>query len=668
MSKKWFTQATVILGLFGFLTAHAIAGYVEAEDVQKRFGDPSPSDPNTSNINNYIYQDEQLNLNPSDGLVKVLRTDQKILTNDYVNATIPIEHAPAREIRNVMRQVTGLEGGRAEVIRDKVSGDSYVQVLAPSFMIPYLRKAIEDLDVQWLAEYNDGSTDIYVKMKHAPASLVDSIAANYGGEEGFSQIDTTNNAVRRLDENYRNNEYIGAVKMVDIPYNQVDLEVKVYEVNVNNDMKLGVDYLNWSNGPGRNLFDFAVGGYSAEQRAKSVSSVYDPFIDARGLFIGAEGLVDPSSKKQLVDTAARESYRSVNFLLPSSYVDFLQAKGQAKVITGQNLTVRSGATGVISNLDTVASFVVNENDDSVVPNTDPVYIVRQNGGTWFIDINGNSKLDTIEVNLARLITLVVQGLKSGTIDSAGSITLAGGITVSVGTGGTVSVSYGVQGSANVGVGVSGSLTNLLDVLGQMNMPATINDVQEIIKGMNDALEDANNVKLFIAPGSVKIKDYTRRVNYTNSGSVGMKVQLTPYVGLESMEMEMALEMGELNGYSTNGMPIINTRTVATTVRLLDGQPYAIAALKKQHDIQNSGKAPLLGDLPGLGYLFGGETNLKRNDEVVVTVTRALPSVLAGHDRHPGQDRYHAVDRRPREAHGLGRQHDGLRSVAVCRSD
>lgn len=49
----------------------------------------------------------------------------------------------------------------------------------------------------------------------------------------------------------------------------------MYEVNTNNDTKLGLDYINWKNGPGRNLWSFIVSGYRADQWAKGLTSVFD---------------------------------------------------------------------------------------------------------------------------------------------------------------------------------------------------------------------------------------------------------------------------------------------------------------------------------------------------------------------------------------------------------
>ncbi|MBI1784357.1 hypothetical protein HYR69_04360, partial [Candidatus Sumerlaeota bacterium] len=57
-----------------------------------------------------------------------------------------------------------------------------------------------------------------------------------------------------------------------------------------------------------------------------------------------------------------------------------------------------------------------------------------------------------------------------------------------------------------------------------------------------------------------------------------------------------------------------------TVRLRDGEQYVISGLKRTHDVKDTNKAPGLGDIPVLGYLFGGENEVKRSNDVVIVVT------------------------------------------------
>ncbi len=503
-------------------------GFPEFEDIQATQADPSPI-PAISNINDYTQQNDRLDVSPDDGVVKVLRTDQKILVQDYVTAVFPLANVHRREIRNVMRRVTAMEGGRAEVFQDKSTNESFLQVIAPRFMIPYLRQAVAGLDEPWVREYTTGANSLYARMLHRPAAAVDRIAASYAGNQGFSVIDRTNNAVHRYDEIYRNEEYARAVALVDIPCNMVELRVRVYELAVADDLKLGLDYLAWANGPGRQLFIFAEEGARARQRARGATSIFDPFADARAT-------VPTSELVTVVDTELRAGYRAANFLLTSNFVDFLETRRQARVINEQTLLLCSANTGEVGTQDQVLAQVVTPqqvNDTEV----GPFFLQRENRPANPAD----------------------------------------------------------------GTGAAGRI--FIDVDGD----GLFNPAVDTVLAANDW------------PRRPTLADSERRLDYRNAGTVGLNMRLTPFVGIESMELAVDLELGELNGVAPNGTPIINTRTVATTVRLLDGQPYVIAGLRRRNHADSTARMPGLGALPGLGWVFGGEQRLGRRQDIVVTI-------------------------------------------------
>jgi type II secretory pathway component GspD/PulD (secretin) len=269
------------------------------------------------------------------------------------------------------------------------------------------------------------------------------------------------------------------------------LEVKIVEVNASNDLKLGVDYINWKNGPGRNLFEFVYQGVDAQSRNRMLTSAFDPFRVA-GDAAGA------TSKKKLLDNY-NQTYRAANYLLTSNFVDFMQAKGQAQVLTRQSLMVQSANTVSISTEDTVVALVSSPADvDTVGPDT------------------------------------------------------AQGIAANIST------------------------------------PRNTKTPVEVVPG--------------------ELRDSDRRLNNPPAGVTGLFVSLTPFVGLESMELVISITNSDLNGVAPNGQPIINRRTLSSTVRLFDGEPYVISGLKRKHNVRETAKAPGLGNLPVLGYLFGGETN------------------------------------------------------------
>lgn len=493
----------------------------ESVGVERAPASPSPS-PGVSRINNYLFQDEQINLDANTGNVRVLRTDQKALMNDFITQTFPVSSVNPRELRNVLRTITGLEGGRAEVVPSPGPGfTGAVQVIAPAFMMPYLEEAIPLLDEVWVREFDTGSADVYYTAKNRSAAAIDFIAANYGSENGFSVIDTTNNASTRIDEPYRIENYLRGATTVDIPANQVLLEVKMYEIASSNDLKLGVDYINWKNGPGRHLLNFLYAGADAQSDNQTFTSIFDPFTNA-----GA-ALLTPGDEVELL-TDFDQYYRSVNYLLTSNFVDFLQVRGKARVLRNESIMVKSANPAFIAA------------DDQLVA---PV----STGGDW-----DRSAITRIRLN--------APGFDNGE-----------------------------------GSGFSGTVIEEVDENGQIQ-------------------------PVFVGATSVNIPDTDRRLNNRTAGHTGVFLMAVPFVGLVSMELVLDVEVADLNGLAPNGQPIINSRTLSSTVRLLDGEPYVVGGIKRSHIIEETAKAPGLGDLPILGYLFGGENNVNRQSEVVIVVT------------------------------------------------
>jgi Flp pilus assembly secretin CpaC len=289
----------------------------------------------------------------------------------------------------------------------------------------------------------------------------------------------------------------------------------MYEVANNNDLKLGLDYIAWKNGPGSTLFNLMEEGYT-----------------------------DNPYRQTSNHTSGNWAYRAANYALPSSYIDFLQAKGQAKVITSGQLVLCSASTGTISAENAIVAHVSN---------TDEI---------------GSALASPSVMDVKTALAAYEQNKK----DTAASM------------------------SSN-------------------NTPPPPTAVVD-----STTLETERQAVLTAVTSSATSYKAGRALSYSNAGKTGITLTLTPYVGLESMELDMNVQIGELNGYAPNGTPILNTRTVATTIRLLDGQPFAIAGIKRANTSETSSKVPLLGAIPVVGYLFGGEQTLKRTDDLVITIT------------------------------------------------
>ena len=68
------------------------------------------------------------------------------------------------------------------------------------------------------------------------------------------------------------------------------------------------------------------------------------------------------------------------------------------------------------------------------------------------------------------------------------------------------------------------------------------------------------------------------------------------------------------------IPALRVRRADTEIELKEGQSFAIAGLYSSDLAQTKKKIPLIGDIPGLGYLFRSKNLQKRRSELIVVAT------------------------------------------------
>jgi len=335
MMWKKIAQITVlifVLTMPGILLA-VVHDYGSSVSNQNAGSSPSAYD---SQVNNYLNQDEQINLDPNSGTVKVLRTDQKINTNKFVTDFVQFKNANPRELRAAFRVICGKEGGNADVLQDKVKKEYFLQVVCPEFQLPYLKAAADALDVPWLKVSDAGNAHLYYKAKFRPIRDLWWISQYYRSWEGTFQFDDTNNALYYNDEPACYGLQTWGLQQIDIPPSQVLLEVAVYEVDSKNDMKLGLDWIDWKNGPGRNLFEGIFSSLQGEYKSKHQ-------------WYGMTDIIDDS-------WGSDYRYLSVYALVTAEFVDFLQVKGKARELTRTTLLAQSGHSAWTETIDRVVAI------------------------------------------------------------------------------------------------------------------------------------------------------------------------------------------------------------------------------------------------------------------------------------------------------------------------
>jgi len=211
--------------------------------------------------------------------------------------------------------------------------------------LPHIRAAVKALDVPWIKENEDGFVKVYYQAKNRAIADINRIATVWTDGDGQSYLDPTNNSAMRREEPYRGGEFLLACQAVDVPASQMMLEGAIYEVNALNDLKLGLDYIAWKNGPGRNLFNIIIGAQTSHEDAHNMSSIYSPF-SPRTAVTG-----------DLV-TSFSQCYSSLNILVTAAYMDFLASKGKARVVARPKIVARSAQPATFTATDQLLAFAI----------------------------------------------------------------------------------------------------------------------------------------------------------------------------------------------------------------------------------------------------------------------------------------------------------------------
>ena len=102
--------------------------------------------------------------------------------------------------------------------------------------------------------------------------------------------------------------------------------------------------------------------------------------------------------------------------------------------------------------------------------------------------------------------------------------------------------------------------------------------------------------------------------------VGVKMEITPRVHPDGqVTLKTSLEISNLNGSQTIGgitQPIISTRKVEHTIRLMDGETNLLGGILEVPDSSTTGGTPFLGQIPILKYLFSSTQKEHITNELV----------------------------------------------------
>lgn len=118
--------------------------------------------------------------------------------------------------------------------------------------------------------------------------------------------------------------------------------------------------------------------------------------------------------------------------------------------------------------------------------------------------------------------------------------------------------------------------------------------------------------------------------------VGIKIEVEPRVHHnKEVTLKLTIEVSNLNGFvevqAGQRQPIIGTRTIASSIRLKDGETNFLAGLFRNDTSNTTNSVPFLGDIPILGRLFSKKLTTDTGTDLVLTLTPhiiRIPDVTA----------------------------------------
>lgn len=112
---------------------------------------------------------------------------------------------------------------------------------------------------------------------------------------------------------------------------------------------------------------------------------------------------------------------------------------------------------------------------------------------------------------------------------------------------------------------------------------------------------------------------------TSFRGFGTQLTFTPtLVGKDRIRLSVMPSFSTINqDISVNGIPGLNSRAVATTVELREGQWLAIGGLLQDQQSGSKSRVPFLGDIPVVGTLFSQREVTREETELIVLVSPEL---------------------------------------------
>ncbi|MDK2973294.1 MAG: biosis protein MshL [Candidatus Sumerlaeota bacterium] len=250
-------------------------------------------------------------------VVRILRTTNKAQINRYVSKVYDFEHVNPGQINNFFHSALFREEGAAYTFTAEDGESGKIMVICPEYQLEYFDELARELDRPKLTSA-PGSTYLYKQLKHRSANDAEfiNIARQYASANSVVRGDVETNALFIFDSPW-GAEYLANTldAYLDTPTPVIDTHVRLYEIDLNNDGTVGLDYEDYKNGPYQNAFVGVVSGSALSASA--------------------------SANNGEANTGTYNQFLQLDVQYPSAFFDFLIEKGKARMVTDTHLVTSS---------------------------------------------------------------------------------------------------------------------------------------------------------------------------------------------------------------------------------------------------------------------------------------------------------------------------------------
>ena len=128
----------------------------------------------------------------------------------------------------------------------------------------------------------------------------------------------------------------------------------------------------------------------------------------------------------------------------------------------------------------------------------------------------------------------------------------------------------------------------------------------------------------IAAGGVQTQPITS-FNYEN---IGVNIDITPRMHHDDdVSLAVKIEVSSISGSGFGGLPTFGNRSIATVIRLRDGETNMLAGLIRDEERKVVSGIPGLSDIPVIGKIFAFNRTETQETDIILTLTPHIVRVL-----------------------------------------